>query len=483
MIGLHRTLSTHDPPGLCYHDFMLRRSAVALIIALFCLPALPGPALSGAKADTAAESVRRARELLGSGRPAEALEVVDLARERYPDRHRLWELEVLREACRDALAEDRPIAPAPGRRLRVAQVLLFEGESLHEVTVNLRRLKEAGVDTVFIRVFHNQGDRPLTRNGPSGSSGVYFRTAAAPLLRDYLGEIVPLCRRLGLSVFAWMTTRRSDWLLSEEPGLAELHYDGDTRRLLRSHSLNIFHPVVRRRLLRAFRDLAAYDIDGILFQDDLVMRAGEGFSPEAIEDYMEDGGSPVTPESLFRVEDRPTGPFLFSADRYRPAFWDWVSWKNRELLAFADELMAAARSVRGDLRFALNLYYEAVLNPRMALAWYGQDLRAAERHPFDYFSLMSYHRQIGRELSLSSDEALGVLSVMSRRATGAVSRPEKIIMKIQALDWKTSRLLPATELDRALAAASREGVSLAFVRSLQDPPLEVIKKHFGDGAF
>jgi biofilm PGA synthesis lipoprotein PgaB len=141
--------------------------------------------------------------------------------------------------------------------------------------------------------------------------------------------------------------------------------------------------------------------------------------------------------------------------------------------------MGAAREIRPGLRFALNLYYEAVLNPRMALAWYAQDLKAAQGYPFDYYSLMSYHRQIGKELSLSEEEALGVLSTMSRRAVRAVGHPEKIIMKIQALDWDTRQIIPREELDRALeAAAPVEGISLAFVRSRSDPPLDVIRKHF-----
>jgi biofilm PGA synthesis lipoprotein PgaB len=335
------------------------------------------------------------------------------------------------------------------------------------------------VNTVFIRMFHNQGDRPLFKGGPSAGSGVYFRTEAAPMLKDYLSEIIPLCRRLGLSIFAWMTTRRSEWLLSEDPGLAEYTYDPPTDRVLRSRSLNIFHPRVVERLALLYRDLAAYDIDGILFQDDLVLRAGEGFSPEAIAAYMEDGGPTVSPGTLFRLEGRNPGSPLFSPDNYRPAFWDWVAWKNRRLLELAWELMDAAREIRPGLRFALNLYYEAVLNPRMALAWYAQDLKAAQGYPFDYYSLMSYHRQIGKELSLSGEEALGVLTTMSRRAVRAVGSPEKIIMKIQALDWDTRQTIPREELDHALEAATPvEGISLAFVRSRSDPPLDVIRKHF-----
>jgi len=424
------------------------------------------------------ENLRLARGLMHEGRADDALRVLEETLEIHPDWTRSWEVRVLMETCRQTLGKAEEAVPE-GRRLRVAQVLLFEGKTIEDIAANLARLKEAGVDTVFVRVFHNYGDRPLINGGPAAKSGVYFRTAAAPVVADYLGEIIPLCRRLGLSIFAWMTTRRCEWLLSERPDLAELLYDPQTDRILPSPSLGIFHPRVKERLLTLYRDLAAYDIDGILFQDDLILRTGEGFSPEAIAAYLEDGGPSVSPEELFRLEGRTSGTPLFSPDNYLSGFWDWAAWKNRRLLELAWEIMDSARRVRPGLKFALNLYYEAVLNPRMALAWYAQDLKAAQGYPFDYFSLMSYHRQIGKELSLSSEESLGVLSSMSRRAVSAVGRPEKVIMKIQALDWETDEVIPREELDRALeAAAPQGGVSLAFVRSRSDPPLDVIRKHF-----
>ncbi len=453
-----------------------------LLAALILLPA-PRPALAeGPGRPSLQGELAVVRMLLEEGRPAEALRRLQRSETAPLGEAQQWEIKVLKEACFQALGEP-PSGPAPaGRarpRLRVAQVLLFEGKTVEEIENNLVRLKEAGVDTVFIRVFHNIGDRPLLAGGPRERSGVYFRTGAAPVLADYLGQIIPVCRRLGLTVFAWMTTRRCEWMLSERPELAELAFDADTSSILPSRSLNIFHPAVRAALARLYRDLASYDIDGILFQDDLVLKAGEGFSPEAIAAYMEDGGEPVSPGLLFRTDRMAGGASIFSPDNYRSSFWAWAAWKNRRLLDLAWDLMGAVRQVRPGVRFALNLYYEAVLNPRMALAWYGQDLGVAQGYPFDYFSLMSYHRQIGRELSLSGEEALQVLSTMNRRAVGTVGSPARVIMKVQSLDWETSALLPADELDRALAAAAPvEGTSIAFVRSISDPPLDVIRKHF-----
>ena len=114
-------------------------------------------------------------------------------------------------------------APPP---LRVAQVLLFDGATPADVEANLARLKEAGVDTVFVRAFQNRGDRPLIRaSRPGAAVGVYFPTDAAPVVADHLAVVSAACRRLGLSVYAWMTTRACDWMLEQDPDLSELRFE------------------------------------------------------------------------------------------------------------------------------------------------------------------------------------------------------------------------------------------------------------------
>ena len=362
--------------------------------------------------------------------------------------------------------------------LRIAQVLLFNGTTPAEIEANLAALKAAGVTTVFVRVFQNRGDRPLFYGGrPTSAVGVYFPTAAAPMVADDLAVVSAACRRLGLSIYAWMTTRACDWLLEERPDLADLRYDSTLGKTLPTRRLNIFHPVVRRRLTEVFRDLARADIDGVLFQDDLVLKAGEGLAPEAIEAYLDESGTVVSPGLLFDRTAVGGTAGLFSSKVFREAFWPWAAWKNRALLDLAQELMATARAVRPGLRFALNMYYETVLKPRMALAWYAQDLGVARSRPFDYFSLMSYHRQIGRELSYIPDAAIAAIGVLSRQASAMVGNPARIIVKVQSLDWDTHALIPAPEFDRALGAAA-PGVSLAFVRGLEDPDLDVVRRHF-----
>jgi hypothetical protein len=90
---------------------------------------------------------------------------------------------------------------------------------------------------------------------------------------------------------------------------------------------------------------------------------------------------------------------------------------------------------------------------------------------------MSYHRQIGRELSYTPDDAIAAVGVLSRQAAAAAGDAARVIVKVQSLDWETHQLIPAPEFGRALGAAA-PGVSLAFVRGLEDPDLDVVRRHF-----
>ncbi|HWR98384.1 MAG TPA: hypothetical protein VN317_08170, partial [Candidatus Methanoperedens sp.] len=87
------------------------------------------------------------------------------------------------------------------------------------------------------------------------------------------------------------------------------------------------------------------------------------------------------------------------------------------------------------------------------------------------------HRQIGRELSWAPETAVEAIGALSRQAAAVAGDPARVIVKVQALDWEDGAPIPADELERALGAAA-PGVSLAFVRALDDPPLEVIRRHF-----
>jgi biofilm PGA synthesis lipoprotein PgaB len=224
-------------------------------------------------------------------------------------------------------------------------------------------------------------------------------------------------------------------------------------------------------LQNIFADLARYPIDGVLFQDDLVLRHTEGFGPEAARRYQARFGSQLLPESLFFTEG--------GRIRYRPEFRAWVEWKNRIILEVIDGIAEAAAESRPDLYWVLNGYYESATDPENGLAWYAQDLIKALSHRIDYIAIMAYHRQIMEELQISYGEVLDLLSAMTRDVIEMTGDPGRVLIKVQTLDWHTERPLPAYEIRQVINAVLAGGSpGLVYVRGMHPPPLTPIRKTF-----
>jgi len=372
----------------------------------------------------------------------------------------------------------RSIEPSRGSgpmKIVAAQVSLFYCQNLKNVEERIRRLAEAGVNTLIVRVFQNQGDRPYRFANPQYPSGVYFRTRYAPVVDDVLGPVVRIAHRHGLRVFAWMTTRHANYGFEDRKALRAFRYDFERETMTPARGFNLFRPEVTTRLEGLYCDLARYRIDGILFQDDLILRHNEGFSPEARQLFFQDHGYAPDP-SLFYGEasGQKDDKILFSC--YTDRFWIWTRWKNRKILDLAEKLMDAARKVKPNLRFAINLYYESVLYPEKGMAWYSQSLEVARDLPFDYFSIMAYHRQIKEELGLTTmEETLSQIARLTEKAVEMAGDPARVLIKVQVVDWKNSRLLPQEETEKVLrTVGEKPGIHVAVVPYQPDFPMDTL---------
>lgn len=322
--------------------------------------------------------------------------------------------------------------------LRAVQVMLFDGRTYAEVEKEIQSLKASGVDTVILRVFHNRGDRFYPVAKPASDRGVYFSTKEAPVVDDLLPRVLDIAHRNGIKVFAWMTTRYADYGIEGETGCAS--YDIASKRPAKCKGLDLFNDESVARLEKIYSDLAEYDIDGVLFQDDLVLRHNEGFGYRASAAFAKDTGAPLDPESFYVRGGSP------GQVHYTRAFWKWSAWKNRRLLAVAERLMHTVKRKRPEAMFAINMMYESVTNPPYALAWLSQDLGEAKKAGFDYYSIMAYHRQMGQELQKDSYEIKEMIAKMVEDASSVVGDPGRVLMKVQTIDWKTGKPLENDEV-------------------------------------
>jgi len=373
---------------------------------------------------------------------------------------------------------EEPLKSSKKNELRCAQILVLNAANFDEVRAEIEKMKKNNVDTIILRVFQNRGDRFYPFIKPRYQTGVYFDTTEAPVVYDILKPIIDICRENGMKIFAWMTTRYCDWFSEEHFEYMEKEFDLETKKIISSKGLNIFHPVVIDYLTKLYMDLALNDIDGILFQDDLVLRHTQGFNEFGMIEFEDLYGIKLNPKKMFQ-DTYSKGDGKTYVEEYAYPFDIWAKFKNQKILELADRIMRVVHAVNSDVKFALNLYYETVSDPPNALRWLSQDIEAAKNYNFDYYSMMSYHDQIAKELSLSRNDAIYFIGKLASRLASILEDPSMALLKIQIIDWDSGKFLSAWEIDDAFEALLQtKGISLAFVPYRGDVALDVIKKNF-----
>jgi biofilm PGA synthesis lipoprotein PgaB len=303
-------------------------------------------------------------------------------------------------------------------------------------------LKKHGVDTVFLRVFHNSVDRyHYLETNEACRSGVYFNTDEACTVRDVLKEAVDAARKHDLKIFAWMATRTLSFL--KTPEYIEKSFANGA--VTDGYGASIFSSEASGSIRRLFRDLAAYDIDGILFQDDFILRYRESASEAALKAYEADTGIRLTEQKLFGCTG---GNGITKVPGGCPeTFLPWVQWKNENMMSFYQSLKIEAMKVNPDLVFAGNVYYETPLESAKGLSWYAQSIASMLDFGFDYLAVMGYHDQIAGELRLHRDDALKMVENIADELKKTVNPTSRILMKVQRVSFSNSKALAENDMD------------------------------------
>lgn len=367
------------------------------------------------------------------------------------------------------------------KRRVCAQVSYLDAKNFAEVEKRIKELKDAGVDTLIFRVFQNKGDRMYKFVKAQHEEGVFFKTEHSPVIDDILAKIAEIVHRHGLELFAWMTTRYATYGTDKYPSYRSRIYNFETKKMEIGRGYNLFHPDVLKRLEGLFRDLGRYPIDGILFQDDLILRHNEDFSLEANKAFLKNFGYSPHPD-IFYVEPYPSDSGKYYVKGYTEQFWTWAKWKNAYLMDVAGRLVAAARESNPKLQFAVNLYFEAVLNDSNGMAWFSQTLPETLEKGFDYYAVMAYHRQAMKGRNIELKESVDLMAEAAQKAVKSVGDPHRVMMKLWILDWKTNEavgfdLAPQKEIEEVLGKILNQGeVSLAFVPYTHQFPLHQLKR-------
>jgi biofilm PGA synthesis lipoprotein PgaB len=354
-----------------------------------------------------------------------------------------------------AVLPDLPVIKLRPEPVRAVQVLSLDCSSWAQVEDRLKRFHEAGVNTVIVRVFQNPGDILYEFARPRSAVGVYFQTDEAPVVDDILGPLCTLAHRNDLELFAWMTTRYTDYGMEDRTELFCRAYDLGRKEYVRARGLSVILPEVKTRLVRLYRDMARYPIDGILVQDDLILRHNEDFNPRVMRIYQLSTGKESLPSRFYQGIYRDyRGRFL--VQEYTPDFWAWARWKRDRLLDVADELRRVALAQRPELKFGINFYYETATDPEHGLAWFSQELEAAALRNYDFYAIMLYHRQMQKELGLSKARCQSLLKEGAQYACKVVGNPGKVLLKMQTVDWDRGVRIPNSEMSEVFSVLKQE---------------------------
>lgn len=353
----------------------------------------------------------------------------------------------------DAL--DTPDAP-----IRAVQVFTFSSPDLAGLRGELKQIKAAGFNTIILRVFKNPNDRPYPFLPETEVSGVYYSSATEPVVSDVLTPVLQEAHRQGFRVFAWITTRKSQWILNARPDWDSPRMDIESGEWITGGHLDIFRTDVEHRLTEMLVELSRTGVDGILIQDDFVSRQFDDLNTTAWRQFHG------------RSFDSAALTDLFSHRRtsvsYRPLFHEWARYKSRTMAVILGRLVQRVKRASPQVRIAANLYYEGVTSPHHGRQWVSQDLEDLMTVPVDIWAIMAYQQQMSNELGIPLSAIIGKLQSGAQRLRNGYLIPEsRILWKFQSQDWKTGDMIPERDWKMLMNAFASSQIAVVPYRGIQ----------------
>lgn len=303
-------------------------------------------------------------------------------------------------------------------------------------------LVSEGVERVIIRVFQDD-----EKHG-----GLFFENSHFRVINPYLEEFSSrLAGRIEL--WAWMLARKFSW--SERRDLFDYHFSDGRLQLLRRFDL--FNPDAVAKVSAVLAELAAKRIDGILLQDDLVLRHNEGLSNWGRAFFFQRHGfRPDLKDILHRGSPRNLA---------------WQQLKTARVNQVLRAYVQSIKSRKPGLPVAMNIYYETPVFADQSIAWYAHELDGILASGLDQVYLMAYHRQIKEEKKLSEAENRRLFQEITARA--AARAGDKLVVKLQVRDFNSGELLPVAELRDYLRLVPA-GIKICFM-SVEEENLSYLR--------
>ena len=326
--------------------------------------------------------------------------------------------------------------------IKAVQISYIDAQNFKELENKFLEIKRKGFNTIIFRVFQNNGDRfyPFIKMKNS-KFGIYYKSKFAPCVNDCLKNVIKICKKLNLKIIAWMETRNCDFGLKGVLYRKIFKYNFKTKKFTPSKGLSFFVPENIFKIKKLFQDLAKYNIDGILIQDDVKILVDEDFNPFARKIFFKLTGKLINEnyaqKKLFcniKSKSEITSDFLNT---------DWQKFKIIKLKAFLEELITSIKKVKKIKIFA-NVNYETLDRSELSRLWYSYDLNSLFNTGVDVFSVMLYQEQMKNELSLKNGEILSFIKKIL--INSQKYKNLKFLFKIQSYDWYSKKFLDSKSI-------------------------------------
>ncbi len=302
------------------------------------------------------------------------------------------------------------------------------------------RLRKLPIERISLRMFL---DLPV-------DGGLFFKNRNFRVIENRLNsEYIPFLKQENTpKIFGWLIARKYNWIGRRE------WFDMSLNRAGRKETdkIDLFNPDAVDAVVATFADLAMGGVDGVLIQDDLMLRSLEGFSNWGRAAYTVQTGLPVDPVRMMTngtVEQQ-----------------NWNRVKLNQISLVVNRIVCACKAVNPKCVVVMNVYYETPLKTEFGEAWYAQNLAELMQTGLDEIVLMAYHRQMALELGLQpgSRELMERFRTMLQKAQRMCG--DRLRVKFQIRDWVSGEMLPVEEILAMyrLAPEKIEKISLTPVR-------------------
>lgn len=303
--------------------------------------------------------------------------------------------------------------------------------------LNYNKIKDYNIDKIIIRTFQNK-DEP---------KGLLFRNTSYNLI-DPLLENLLIEKNIEKKfsevpkLWAWMITRNFNWISN----VSLFDYKYNIGSLERIKKYDLFNKNAVQKIIGIYKEIAKNKVDGILIQDDLIIKYNEGMSENGTKEFERVTGIPANMQKMIK-----------KGNYYNK---EWVKIKKNKTIEILSKIIKEVKQINPDIKIGMNVYYETPLFIENAEQWYSHNLKELVKTDIDYIYLMSYQRQIKDEMKLSEKENKKLFEKIVTEAFKIAK--EKLIVKIQVYDWKSKKRVSKREIKNYIKLIPKEVKRICF---------------------